>query len=127
MGKKNLKTPEDVASFLDGLIIADKKITGYNGIRFGRSKHLSSILLDHGKNLEKKAIMNIAYNKNLDKTNFKIGFLTKDFDLRKSNSGYDILVHKGDFGIEPCAYILGNDALDVSNKLLKILGEINEK
>jgi predicted fused transcriptional regulator/phosphomethylpyrimidine kinase len=30
------------------------------------------------------------------------------------------LFHKGDFGIEPCAYIIGKDAVDVVNKLIKI-------
>ena len=125
MSKKNPKNSEDIASFLDGLVVADKKITGYNGIRFGKSQHLSSILLNHGKNLRKNAVMNIAYIKKLKNTNFQIGYLTKNFDLKQVKSDYDILVHEGDFGIEPCAYVLGKDAYDVSNKILVILGEIN--
>jgi len=123
MSKDNPKGPEDVASFLNGLIIADDKITGYNSIRFGKSKHLSSILLKHKSNLDFKAIMNIAYVKEIKKTELSLGFLTKDFELKDSKKNYDILIHKGDFGIEPCAYIIGKDALDVADKLLKIVGE----
>lgn len=127
MSKENPRNSNDVASFLDGLIIVDNKITGYNGIRFGKSKHLSSILINHGQNLDVNAIMNIAYNKKLEKTGFKIGFLNKNFNLEEQDKNFDILVHKGDFGIEPCAYILGKDALELSDKLLKIIGERNNE
>jgi len=124
MSKKNAKKPDDVASFLNGLIITEEKITGYNSIRFGKSRHLSSILIKLGKNLNANAIMNIAYTKEIEKTSFKTGFLTKDFKLKDANKNFDILVHKGDFGIEPCAYILGKDAVDVANKVLEIKEEI---
>lgn len=124
MGKKDAKKPDDVASFLNGLIIAEDKITGYNSIRFGKSKHLSSLLIKLNKNLDSNAIMNVSYNKKIEKTSFKTAFLTKDFKLKESKKGFDILIHKGDFGIEPCAYILGKDAVDVSNKLLKIIHEV---
>ncbi len=127
MSKENPKNADDVASFLNGLIISDEKITGYNDIRFGKSKHLSSLLIDFSKNLNSKSIMNIAYNKKIEKTNLKIDFLTKSYEVKNSTKNPDILVHKGDFGIEPCAYIIGKDAADVSKKLLKILGELNEK
>lgn len=126
MSKTNPKGPEDIASFLNGLIIADNKITGYNSIRFGKSKHLSSILLKHKLSLDFNAIMNIAYVKELEKTKLSVGFLTKNFELKDSKKNYDILIHKGDFGIEPCAYILGKDAIDVTDKLLKIVGESNQ-
>ncbi len=49
MAKENAKNSDDVAAFLNGLIIADDKITGYNGIRFGKSKHLSSLLIEFKK------------------------------------------------------------------------------
>jgi XRE family transcriptional regulator, thiamine biosynthesis regulator len=123
MSKKNPKNSDDVASFLNGFIIVDDKITGYSSIKFGKSKHLSSILIKHSKNLASNAIMNIAYNKEIEKTNFKIGFLTKIFQLKEPGKDFDILIHKGDFGIEPCAYLLGKDAVDVTNKLLNLVGE----
>jgi XRE family transcriptional regulator, thiamine biosynthesis regulator len=123
MSKKNAKKSDDVASFLNGLIISEDKITGYNSIRFGKSKHLSSIIIKLGKKLDSNAIMNIAYTEEIEKTKFKTGFLTKDFKLKESGKNFDILIHKGDFGIEPCAYILGKDAVDVTDKLLKIVKE----
>ncbi len=125
MSKNMPKGPGDVASFLNGLIIVDDKITGYNSIRFGRSKHLSSILLKHKSNIDFNAIMNIAYVTELEKAKLSVGFLTKDFEIKGSKKNYDLLIHKGDFGIEPCAYILGKDAVDVTDKLLKIVGEKN--
>ena len=59
-------------------------------------------------------------------TKFIIGLLTKDFKLKNTDENFDILIHKGDFGIEPCAYILGNDAIEVADKLLKIIKEIRK-
>jgi len=124
MTKENPAGSDDVAAFLNGLIIADDKITGYNGIRFGRSKHLSSLLLDLSDRINVDAIMNIAYVEKLENIGFNIGYLTKDFKMKDADKQVDILLHKGDFGIEPCAYILGKDAVDVVNKVLKIKEEI---
>jgi len=50
--------------------------------------------------------------------------LTKDFKLQDNKNNVDVLLHKGDFGIEPCAYVLGRDAVDVVNKVIKIKEEI---
>jgi len=121
MAKENAETSEDVAGFLNGLVIVDDKITGYNGIRFGKSRHLSSLLLDLKNKFDINAIMNIAYVENIKKTDLKTDYLTKDYKLKNSKKQVDVLLHKGDFGIEPCAYILGKDAKDVSKKLLKII------
>ena len=125
MIKDNTKNSDDVAAFLNGLIITDDEATGNNGIRFGKSKHLSSLLLYLKKEINVNAIMNLAYNKNINKTSFKIGFLSKNFKLEKNQKNVDILLHKGDFGIEPCAYILGKDAVDVVKKILKLKEELD--
>jgi predicted fused transcriptional regulator/phosphomethylpyrimidine kinase len=126
MSKKNAKKPEDVASFLNGLIIFEDKIKDYNTISFGKSRHLSALLIKLRLKLNINAIMNIAYLKELEKTKFNIGFLTKDFKLKNTNKNFDILIHKGDFGIEPCAYILGNDAIEIADKLLKVIKEVRK-
>jgi predicted fused transcriptional regulator/phosphomethylpyrimidine kinase len=126
MTKDNAESSEDVASFLNGLIIADEKVTGINGIQFGKSKHLSSLLLYIKDKLDVNAIMNIAYSASIKKTGFRYSSLTKDFKLKNCKNSIDILLHEGDFGIEPCAYILGNDAVDVVNKIIKIKEEKNE-
>jgi hypothetical protein len=126
--KENASSSEDIAAFLNGLIIVDEKITGYNGIRFGKSKHLSSLLLDLKSKMDVNAIMNIAYVKNLSKMGFKTAKLTRNYRLLNVEKQVDILLHKGDFGIEPCAYVLGKDAVDVSKKVNRINnGFKNEK
>jgi len=124
MGKENPKEMDDVASFVNGLIIADDKITGHNGIRFGKSKHLSSLLVYLKDKIQVNSIMNIAFISNIENTSFSHVYLTKDFKLNENKKKIDILLHKGDFGIEPCAYVLGKDAFEVSNKVLKIMEEI---
>jgi predicted fused transcriptional regulator/phosphomethylpyrimidine kinase len=125
MVKPNADTINDVASFLNGIILADNKISGINGIRFGSSKHLATLLLSLKKPLKINAIMNIAYHKNITKLDFSSSFLTKDYELQNQKQQTDILFHKGDFGIEPCAYIIGEDAVDVAQKAKKILETIS--
>jgi hypothetical protein len=124
MAKDNAVGSDDIAAFLNGLIIADDKVTGNNGIRFGRSKHLSSLLLYLREIIDVNAIMNIAYIEDVLKNNFSYSYLTKDFKLQDNKNNVDVLLHKGDFGIEPCAYVLGRDAVDVVNKVIKIKEEI---
>jgi hypothetical protein len=124
MAKDNTVRSDDIAAFLNGLIIADDKVTGNNGIRFGRSKHLSSLLLYLREIIDVNAIMNIAYIEDVLKNNFSYSYLTKDFKLQDNKNNVDVLLHKGDFGIEPCAYVLGRDAVDVVNKVIKIKEEI---
>ena len=127
MSKEKSVNTEDVAAFLNGLNIVDDIVTGYNGIRFGKSKHLSSLLLKLKENLEINAIMNIAYIRNIDKLDFHVCYLTKDYELLDCKKQIDILLHKGDFGIEPCSYVLGKDAVDVSKKAIEILNGINNE
>ena len=122
MAKQKAKNSEDVAAFLNGLIIADDKVTSNNGIRFGKSRHLSSLLLYLRDHIKINAIMNIAFIKDIEKTNFSYSYLSKDFKLKECKKNVDILLHKGDFGIEPCAYVLGIDAVDVVNKVITIRG-----
>jgi predicted fused transcriptional regulator/phosphomethylpyrimidine kinase len=120
MAKSNAKSQDDIASYLNGLIIADDIIISYNGINFGKSKHLSSLLLYLKEFLEINSIMNIAYIDDILNSDFNYSYLTKDFKLKDKQEDVDILLHKGDFGIEPCAYIVGNDAIDVVKKFIKI-------
>jgi predicted fused transcriptional regulator/phosphomethylpyrimidine kinase len=127
MAKENATNSDDIAAFVNGLIIVDEKIVGYNGVRFGCSKHLSSLLLKlcDGSNI--RATMNIAYFSNLKNSSFSTSYLGNNFELLKYDSSVDILLHDGDFGIEPCAYILGKDAIDVSEKLKKIIDEVRHE
>jgi len=117
------ESSDDVAAFLNGLIIVDDRVTSNNGIRFGKSKHLSYLLLYLKNKIDVKAIMNIAFLKNVKKTGMTYSFLTKDFKLDNNKKVVDILLHNGDFGIEPCSYVVGKNAIDVVNKIIAI----NEK
>ncbi len=123
MAKENAKSSDDVAAFLNGLIVVDGKISSNNGVRFGKSRHLSSLLIYLQKNLDINAIMNIAYISDYEKYNLKFDFLTKDFKIKSKEKNIDVLLHKGDFGIEPCAYIVGKNATDISKKLIKLRDE----
>ncbi len=125
MAKKDAKSPEDVASFLNGLVVVDGKVSSFNGVRFGASKHLSSLLLYLQNSLNVHAIMNIAYFPNIPKSRLHSSYLTQDFKLLDDTKHADILFHKGDFGIEPCTYILGTDAIDAAKKFLIFLEEVS--
>lgn len=119
MSKNNAISPDDVASYLNGLIIAEDIVISYNGIHFGKSRHLSSLLLYLKNFFDVNAIMNIAFINDILNTGLHYSYLTKDFKLNDKKN-VDILLHKGDFGLEPCAYIIGKNAIDVVNKMTNI-------
>jgi predicted fused transcriptional regulator/phosphomethylpyrimidine kinase len=121
--KHHAKTSDDIAAFVNGLIIADNKVIGINGVRFGTSKHLSSLLLYLKQHLDISAIMNISFLDDLGNHSFKYTYLTKDFKLEKIHDQIDILLHRGDFGLEPCSYVVGIDAIDVAKKVTRLLEE----
>ena len=115
--KKNPVDINDVACFVNGLIIMNNKVSSINSVQFGKSKHLASLVVK----LKIGAIMNIRYNESYKKK-FSYTILSKDFGLNK-HGDYDLLFHEGDFGIEPCCYVIGYSAKDIAKKVLKIMGE----
>jgi predicted fused transcriptional regulator/phosphomethylpyrimidine kinase len=128
MAMYNSNSPDDVGAFVNGLIIVDDIVSSINGIRFGKSKHLSKLLIYLKSKINVNAIMNIAYFDGINNSGLNFSILSKDFKLTSNKKDIDILLHKGDFGIEPCAYVLGKDAIEVTTKLLKITDGIkNEK
>lgn len=128
MAMDDANSPEDVGAFVNGLIIVDDIVSSINGIRFGKSKHLSKLLIYLKSRIDVNAIMNIAYFDGIINYGLNFSILSKDFKLTSNKEDIDILLHKGDFGIEPCAYVLGKDAIDVTNKVLKITDGIkNDK
>lgn len=121
--KQQANTPDDIAAFLNGLLIADNKVIGINGVRFGTSKHLSSLLLYLQQHLNISAIMNIAFLNDIGNHAFQYTYLTKDFKLEDAHDHCDLLLHRGDFGLEPCSYVVGTDAIDVAKKVIRLLEE----
>jgi len=116
----------DIASYHSGLILANSKIINHNGITFGTSNHLSTLLLQIKKKYPKvNAIMNLAYPKQLTKLKtLTTSKLTKEYLLETCAYQPDLLLHPGSFGIEPCAYLIGKDANEVAEKLHLILEEM---
>jgi len=128
MAKEGANNTDDVAAFLNGLVIVNDKITSNNGVRFGKSKHLSILLLYLKQKLNINSIMNVSYLKNIKNLDFKVAYLSKDYKIDKKLKNVDLLLHKGDFGIEPSTYILGKNSVEVVKKLLKIIdGKNNVK
>lgn len=122
---KNCKNRNDIASFSNGFLIINDRISMISEITFGKSKHLSELLLYlRSKNNEIGCIMNIKYLNNLNKSKWNVEFLTKSYKLNSVSSKIDILLHKGDFGVEPCSYVIGEDAIDVAKKVIKIEKEV---
>lgn len=107
MSIENAKNKEEVASIPGRIVKINNKIKASNSPEFNSSNHLANKLLENKKF---KAIMNIKYDQEIEKS------------IKKTKLK-DIIIDKGGFGIEPCVYILGNDAIDVANKLIKINGE----
>lgn len=120
MSKNNPRTINDIASFVNGFLLFDNRISSISSIRFGGSKHLASLLLYlKDKDANVNSIMNVKFNKSIKKSKFRCAHLTRDYKL-VDDGEYDVLLHEGDFGIEPCAYVLGSDAKDVARKVISI-------
>jgi len=107
MSKETPVCNEDIASFSNGLIIAD-----------------NSIVLKLRETFDVSSIMNLAYFNNFSSEDLSIEYLTKNYDLPKKYTSADVLFHDGDFGIEPCSYVIGKDAVDVAKKVIKIVEKI---
>lgn len=119
MCSSNAQSPKDVASVEGGLIFVNNRLSYYGSVGFGKSNHLAKLLLKIKEKSDKiNSIMNIR-NLKLEK-NIKIRMLDKDFSVNQNLNDVDVLMHKGGFGIEPCAYIIGKNAMEVVNKLKKI-------
>ena len=98
----NANSEADVASFPGRIIKINNNVKAVNPPEFNSSKHLANKLLTNKKY---KAVINIKYDEKIKKQIQNIE---------------DIEIDKGGFGIEPCVYVYGKDAVDVVNKVIKI-------
>jgi hypothetical protein len=112
MALKNASNPMEVAAVPGRLIPLHGKVTAVSDPEFGASHHLASILLMTGN----KAVINIKYTGEVLSSLKTLSFSYTD----SPETPADILIDKGGFGIEPCAYIFGRDAVDAALKVLKI-------
>lgn len=112
MSLENASTPMEVAAVPGRLIPLHGRVTAVSDPEFGASHHLASILLK----TENKAVINIKYD---DKIRSCLDVL--EFSSTGSwDESADVLIDEGSFGIEPCAYIFGRDAVDAALKVTKI-------
>ncbi len=112
MSLKKVSNPMEVAAFPGRLIPLHGKVTAVSDPEFGASHHLASILIKTGK----RAVINIKYTEEIRSLFEKIGYTTTTSQDIPAN----VLIDEGGFGIEPCAYVFGKDAVDAAFKVLRI-------
>lgn len=112
MALHNASNPMEVAAVPGRLIPLHGKVTAVSDPEFGASHHLASILIRTGN----KAVINIKYTKKihsyLETLTFSCTYTPEEYA--------DVLIDEGGFGIEPCAYVFGKDAVDAAFKVLKV-------
>jgi len=120
--------PHDVASIPGRLIVVRGNVMSPTAPEFNASRHTTNLLLRINElQPDIRSIMNISYNDEVlgacRALNFKEKLLfRKDGKLiiDSLDPDVDFLIDKGAFGIEPCIYLVGRDALGVSNKAIGI-------
>ena len=122
----NAETKEDIASIPGGLVLSDGKIIMHHEPEFGASRHLSELLMGIKKiNPEIYAIMNIKFSQNvlnkIIRARLKYHYLHEKYALHTRQKEFDAVIHKGSFGIEPCCYLVGKTAEEVSKKCLRLI------
>lgn len=114
------KGKEDVLSLPTGMICLHGRLDSFGDPEFGSSDHLAGILLGSGQD---RCVMNIRYDKAMQKRIASSGHRSTEMhdDFICPEGSWDILVHKGSFGIEPATYIFGKDPEEVIRKLKRLM------
>jgi predicted fused transcriptional regulator/phosphomethylpyrimidine kinase/predicted transcriptional regulator len=112
MSLKDASNPMEVAAIPGRLVPLHGRVTAVSDPEFGASHHLASILLKTGK----KAVINIRYTDKIRSILAKIGISV----THSPEEPADVLVDEGGFGIEPCAYVFGKDAVDAALAVLRV-------
>jgi hydroxymethylpyrimidine/phosphomethylpyrimidine kinase len=134
----------DVAGIPGRIAAVGTKVKAISCPAFGASRHVANtVLVAKSHNPEIRAAMNIRYGKHILRKIEELGLLTSAYDRRKEpqevkmvegmttrwgaeeaikSAGRvpDAIYHDGDWGKEAMITILGRDALDVVNKVIKI-------
>lgn len=117
---------EDVLAIPGGLVFSDNKLLMHAEPLFGCSNHLAGLLLDVMRvRPDVTSIMNVTFNVNvysrLKDRGYTICYFKENYSLPNIKKRFDVLVHKGGFGIEPTLYIVGRDSRDVVEKVVGLL------
>lgn len=128
----------NVVAFPGRLTYVDGKLIAIKNPAINSSKHLSSIICAvRINNPGISSVMNVAFNDDigsaLERMMVKVFYIDREgkdpleelglTDLK----GYNYIVDPGDFGIEPCLYIIGNSSLSVTARAVKIQKQIDMK
>jgi len=131
MTSKSATSPEEVAAVPGRLIEVMGAIRAPMKPEFGASRHISRVLLEVLKRTGKRAICNIKFDERvlraLEKLKMKYQFVergqrTEEITelLEEVEEDVDCIIDPGGFGIEPVAYVLGDRATEVVEKIAKI-------
>lgn len=112
MALANAANPMEVVAVPGRLVPLHGRVTAVSDPEFGASHHLASILIETGK----KAVINIKYTNEICSC-LKMLRLSMGKSVKEPA---DVLIDEGSFGIEPCAYIFGRDAVDAALKVKKV-------
>jgi hypothetical protein len=108
MSRPDAKTKAEIASVPGRIVKINDKLKASNPPMFNSSNHLAELLLKTKKTKpEINAIMNIKYDGEIDRQITKSGIK-------------NVIIDRGSFGIEPCCYIFGKDAVDVAEKAVNL-------
>jgi len=127
---------EDVASFPGRLQDVDGLVRLILPPQFGASRHLAEILLRaHSADRSVMAVANIRFSRELSAALSKELRVLSNLERVEGrihgieelvSEGYRLLADPGDFGIEPCLYVLGRTSLEVARELVTIQKTIGE-
>jgi len=122
----------EVASIPGRLVVIGDRVRAPAPPEFGASRHLSALLLHLPPDSDFRAVMNIRFDHMVDRAikmaEMKAAHMDRtefqgagEFLESGEWAGAEIVIDPGDFGIEPCAYILGRTAVEVVKKAQRIL------
>lgn len=127
--------PQDVASLPGRLIVVRGRLMSPTLPEFHASHHTTNLLLEiTGKNPSIRSLINIRHGPDVLSAADALGFVSVPLDRGNAGlritalpTGADCLLDRGDFGIEPCIYLVGGDALDVSRKAVRLHSALQGK
>lgn len=128
MSARDPKGPFDVASIPGRLLVVRGHLRSPTAPEFDASKHTTNLLLSiNSIQPEICSLMNIRYSEKIlsacERQGYEAKLLERKGDtliLGNISATCDYMIDKGAFGIEPCIYLVGKDALGVANKALCI-------